>query len=191
MASMTSPSSTTSSKRERLRAIIAEHSFSQGKDVVLASGKSSTFYFDMKQTMLHPEGLDLIGDLVLEKTKGLPAAHIGGLVMGAVPVALAAVMKSNGTERPLRAFWVRKEAKDHGTQKRADGYLPDGADVIVVEDVTTSGGSALQAIDEVRRRGCRVNAVITIVDRQEGARERLATEGIDLQALFTTGDFAG
>lgn len=178
------------SAREKLRKIIAERSFSQGKETKLASGKTSTFYFDMKATMLDAVGIDLLAELVLEEIKDMPARYVGGLVMGAVPVAVATVMKSVGSERPLQGFWIRKEVKDHGTQRRADGYLPDGSDVVIVEDVTTSGGSVLQAINEVRARGCRINAVITIVDRNEGAKERLAQDGIKLISLFDTSDFS-
>lgn len=177
------------SKRERLRQIIAERSFSQGNSYLLASGKASNFYFDMKQTMLDPEGLNLIADLILEKTEGLPAKYVGGLAMGAVPVAVAVVMKSNATGNPLQGFWIRKEAKEHGTRRLADGYLPDGSDVLIVEDVTTSGGSVLQAVNEVRKRHGRVNAVITIVDRDDGAKGRLAAEGIELISLFSVSDF--
>lgn len=178
------------SKREKLRQIIAERSFSRGNSFVLASGKSSNFYFDMKQTMLDPEGLNLIADLILEKTQGLSAKYIGGLVMGAVPIAVAVLMKSNATANPLQGFWIRKEAKEHGTRRLADGYLPDGSDVLIVEDVTTSGGSVLQAVNEVRGRNCKVNAVITIVDRGDGAKDRLAAEGIELVSLFGISDFA-
>ena len=177
------------SKSDRLREIVAERSFSQGETFVLASGKSSTVYFDMKLTMLDPEGANLLGDLILEKTASLGAAYVGGLAMGAVPVAVAVAMRSLGTPRPMQAFYVRKEVKEHGTRKRADGYLPDGSDVLIVEDVTTTGGSALQAIEEVRARGCRVKAVATIVDRGDGATERLQAEGIKLISLFKMSDF--
>lgn len=176
-------------KWERLRQIVAERSFSQGAEFTLASGKTSTFYFDMKQTMLDPEGANLIGELVLEKTAALGADYVGGLAMGAVPIAVAVVMKSQATARPMKGFWVRKEVKEHGTRKKADGYLPDGSDVLIVEDVATTGGSALQAIEEVRGRGCRIAAVVTIVDRQDGARERLQAEGIEMISLFKTSDF--
>lgn len=189
MAPVTKLTTIPVSKRERLRQIIAERSFSQGEAVVLASGKSSNFYFDMKLTMLDPDGLDLLADLVLEKARDLPAAYIGGLAMGAVPVAVAVLLKSKDTNRPLQGFWVRKEAKEHGTRRLADGYLPDGSDVLIVDDVTTSGGSVLKAIEEVRSRGCKVNAVITIVDREEGAKEKLAANGVNLIALFDRGDF--
>ena len=179
-----------SSKRERLRQIIAERSFSQGKTFRLASGKESNFYFDLKPTMLDPEGIDLLADLILERTANIEAEYVGGLAMGAVPVAVAAILKSHGTSRPLKGFWVRKEAKGHGTNNLTDGYLPDGANVIIVDDVTTTGGSVLQAIDEVRRHNCKIAAVITIVDRLEGAKEKLASRDVELIALFNTKDFA-
>ena len=101
----------------------------------------SNYYFDLKPTMLDPTGLDLLADLVLERAATLDAQCIGGLVMGAVPIVIATLLKSRGTKHPLQGFWVQKEAKDHGEQSLADGYLSDGSNVIVVEDVTTSGGS--------------------------------------------------
>lgn len=178
------------SKRERLRRIIAERCFTKGKPFQLASGKWSDFYFDLKPAMLDAEGIDLLADLILERTSGIDAKYIGGLAMGAVPLAVATVLKSHSTNRPLQGFWVRKRAKDHGTQKLTDGYLVDGQPVIIIDDVTTSGGSVMDAIHEVRRHRCEIAAVITIVDRLEGAKERLAREGFELTALFDTKDFA-
>jgi orotate phosphoribosyltransferase len=177
------------SSRDRLRQIIAEKSFKQGT-FKLASGKSSNYYFNLKPTMLDPEGIGLVAELMLEKAAGLDADYIGGMAMGAVPVVVAATMKSHGSKRPLKGFWVRKEQKDHGAESKVDGYLVDGSNVIMVEDATTTGGSAMQAITEVRRHNCKVVAVLTIVDRLEGAEENLKKEGIPLMALFTTKDFA-
>ena len=97
--------------------------------------------------------------------------------MGARPVVIAAILKSHETPHPLQGFWVRKEQKDHGTKNLTDGYSPEGENVIVVDDVTTTGGSIMQAINEVRRRGCKIVAVITIVDRLEGAQESLDKAG--------------
>ena len=174
--------------RERLREIIAEKSLRRG-DFVLASGRRSHFLFDMKKTMLDPEGIDLLGDAVLEKAAFLDADHIGGLAMGAVPIVVAAVQKSRHAKRPLKGFWVRKEKKEHGTRNSADGYIEDGAKVIIVEDVTTTGESAMKAIDEAKARDCKIAAVITIVDRSEGARQNLAAHGIELISLFTKEDF--
>lgn len=175
--------------RERLRRLIAERCFTKGKPFQLASGRWSDFYFDLKPAMLDPEGSNLLADLILERMAGIDAKYIGGLAMGAVPIALAVTLKSYGTSRPLQAFWVRKEAKGHGTKSLTDGYLVDGSRVIIVEDVATTGGSVMKAIDEVKRHDCQIAAVITIVDRLEGAREKLAEAGIELIALFTAKDF--
>src|SRR5579863_2426806 len=173
---------TDSSKREQLRRIITERSFeySAEKKFRLASGKMSNYYFDLKPTMLDPTGLDLLADLILERTARIDAQYIGGLEMGAVPIAIGVLLKSRETRHPLQGFWVRKAPKDHGTKSLTDGYLPEGARVIIVDDVTTSGNSVMQAIDEVRRHNCKIAAVITVVDRLEGAKETLAAAGIDL-----------
>jgi orotate phosphoribosyltransferase len=175
--------------RERLHRIIAERCFTRGKPFQLASGRWSDFYFDLKPAMLDPEGSNLLADLILERTAGIDAQYIGGLAMGAVPIALGVTVKSYQTSRPLQAFWVRKEPKSHGTKKLIDGYLADGSRVIIVEDVTTTGGSVSKAIDEVKRHNCKIAAVLTIVDRLEGAKENLASAGIELIALFTAKDF--
>ena len=174
--------------RARLHAIIEEKSLLRGS-FTLASGRPSNYLFDMKKTMLDPEGINLLADAILEKTAGIKAAAIGGLAMGAVPIVIASILKSQNTSRPLKGFWVRKEQKDHGTKAAADGYIESGARVIIVEDVTTTGESVLKAVAEAKTRGCTIAAVVTILDRQEGARERLAAEGIELLAVFTKADF--
>jgi orotate phosphoribosyltransferase len=186
---MASRASLDQARRERLRQIIAERSLIRDRNFELASGRLSNFFFDLKRTMLDPEGIDLIADALVERALSRDASYIGGLAMGAVPMVVAAVLRSRSTARPLKGFWVRKEGKDHGTMNLVDGYLPEGAPVLIVEDVTTTGGSALKAIAEVRRRGCSIAAVITIVDRLEGARENLAAQGIELIALFDRNDF--
>jgi orotate phosphoribosyltransferase len=185
----TSPAPPEATKRERLREIIARRSFRNDRTFTLASGRTSNIFFDLKPTMLDPDGIDLLADVLLDRVEPIDAASIGGLVMGAVPIVVAAVLKSRGRNRRLQGFWVRKEQKDHGAMTLIDGHLVDGSRVIVVEDVTTTGGSAMKAIDEVRRRGCEIAAVITIVDRLEGARENLAAAGIELIALFDRNDF--
>ncbi len=157
--------------------------------IQLASGRWSDFYFDLKPTMLDPDGLDLLTDLILEKIAHIDAKYIGGLAMGAVPLAIAASLKSRGSKHPLKAFWVRKEAKDHGTKNLIDGPAVDNSRVIIVDDVTTTGGSIMQAIAEVKKHNCKVAAVITIVDRLEGAKEALEKKGVNLIALYDTNDF--
>ncbi|HLG90297.1 MAG TPA: orotate phosphoribosyltransferase [Alphaproteobacteria bacterium] len=185
---MSSAPAASDSGRARLRAIIEEKSLMRG-NFTLASGRPSNFLFDMKKTMLDPKGINLLADAILEKTAGIDASAIGGLAMGAVPIVIATILKSQDTRRPLKGFWVRKEQKDHGTKASADGYIESGARVIVVEDVTTTGESVLKAVAEAKGRGCEIAAVVTILDRLEGARERLAAEGIDLLAVFTKQDF--
>ena len=125
--------------RERLRDLIAERALSTGK-FTLASGTSAPYFFDMKQVMLDPEGLTLIAEAFLERIREQPARHIGGIAMGAVPIVAAVCALSRATPRPRRAFFVRKQAKDHGTERRVEGYLPESGEVLLFEVVTTSGG---------------------------------------------------
>src|SRR5260221_7420047 len=186
---MKSPIDHPPSNYERLRQIIAERCFTKGQPFQLSSGRMSNFYFNLKPAMLDPEGLDLLADIILERIAGIDARYIGGLAMGAVPLAIAVLLKSNATARPLQGFWVRKEAKGHGTKNLNDGYIQDGARGILAEDVTNNGDSVMQAINESKRRGCDVAAVITIGDRLQGAEERLAQNGVKLTALFTAKDF--
>jgi len=184
---------TTSSPRVRLIDIIREKSFRSGVEMKLASGRSSSFYFNMKPTMLDPEGAMLIGQLLLGALADEDIALVGGLELGAVPLATAVAIASHAAGRPLPAFFVRKQAKEHGTQSLVDG-LPAGATlagrrVAILEDVTTTGGSAMKAIEAVRAAGGSVAVVVTLVDRREGATEAFAAAGIPFKALLTIEDF--
>ena len=177
---------------DRLFALIRDLSYRQappGEHFVLASGATSAYFFDLKKTMLDPEGISLVADQILRCVMETGAHVVGGLAMGAVPIVVATLVKAHETGYSLHGFWVRKEQKDHGTKAKTDGYIEPGAKVVVVEDVTTKGGSAMMAVAEARERGCEVVAVVTIVDRQEGAREFLASEGIELIALYTRDQF--
>lgn len=175
-------------RRERLRRIIEAKSLTRGGDYTLASGRRSSFFFNLKQTMLDPEGADLLAEAVLEVLEHEGAGNVGGLEMGAVPLVAAVCVKSHG-RYPVNAFFVRKRQKDHGARQRLDGHLDPEAGTVVVEDVMTTGGSALQAVEAVRARGGRVAKVLTVVDRLEGAREALAAHGLELVALYTREDF--
>jgi orotate phosphoribosyltransferase len=179
--------------KARLIDIVKTRSFSKGGEIKLASGRSSNFYFNMKPTMLDPEGAHLIGALVCAALAGRSVDMVGGLEMGAVPIATAVAVTSQHRGWPLPAFFVRKQAKDHGTQSLVEG-LPKGQTlagrrVVIVEDVTTTGGSAMKAIAAVRAEGAIVDRVITIVDRLEGAAETFKAAGIDFQPILTAKDF--
>jgi len=177
----------------RLTEIIRDRSFSVGDEMKLASGRTSNFYFNMKPTMMHPEGAHLIGKLVLEALKCERVDLIGGLEMGAVPLATAIAVVSQVQDAPIRAFFVRKQAKEHGTQKLVEGLAPgetmDGQSVVVIEDVTTTGGSAIKAVEALKAQGANVLKVITIVDRQEGAADNFAAANIPFQAILKADAF--
>ncbi|HAM46481.1 MAG TPA: orotate phosphoribosyltransferase [Alphaproteobacteria bacterium] len=179
--------------RETLQAIIAEKSFAMGKEMTLASGKKSNFYFNMKPTMLDPAGADAIARLVLARAGGLAVDYVGGLEMGAVPIACSVAVVSHNTGAALPALIIRKQAKGHGTQQRIEGVPPGealrGKTILIVEDVTTTGGSLLDAVKVLRAEGAEVTHAITIVDRLEGAAQMLAEQGITLEPLLTADDF--
>jgi orotate phosphoribosyltransferase len=179
--------------RARLIEIIKTRSFQSGREVKLASGRTSTYYFNMKPTMLDAEGAYLIATLILDAIKGLDADLIGGLEMGAVPIASAVAAVSHSGGRPVNAFFVRKQAKEHGTKSLIEG-LPNGDSlkgkrVVVVEDVTTTGASAIKAAEAVRAEGAEVVGVVTVIDRQEGAAEAFAAAKLKLTPILTLADF--
>jgi orotate phosphoribosyltransferase len=160
--------------KEDLLNLIKQKALKKG-DFTLASGKKATFYIDGKQTTLDPQGLFLTGKLILAMLQGANANAIGGPTIGADPIAAAVSLLSSQTGHPLKAFLVRKAAKDHGTQRLVEGpALQEGDRVVMVEDVITTGGSVLQAIEEVEKLKARVIKVICLVDRNQGAREILA-----------------
>ena len=175
--------------RDRLRALIRERSFRMG-DFTLTSGRKSAYFFDLKPTMLHPTGGRLIATLLLDALEEHPQVDaIGGLALGAVPIVSVVAAFSSLRRRPLSAFYVRKEAKGHGTRRRIDGVLEESQKVVIVDDVTTTGGSSLEAWRAVRELGCDVIEVMTVVDRMEGATEALAEQGLRLRPLFTRAEF--
>ncbi|MDX2258484.1 MAG: orotate phosphoribosyltransferase [Hyphomicrobiaceae bacterium] len=188
------PASPQEAARRALIAIVRERSYRYGTEITLASGRKSLFYFNMKPTMLHPEGSRLIATLVLEAIAPLQADYIGGLEMGAVPLAAAAAAVSASTERPITAFFVRKQAKEHGTRSLIEGLASGetlaGKRVVIIEDVTTTGGSAIKAADIVRAESATVVAVVTVLDRQEGADEAFAAAGLPFIPILRRGDFS-
>jgi len=175
--------------RKRLIELIAERSFGR-KKIVLASGRESNFYFDMKPTMFHPEGAALLARLILARLSKLDVDLVGGLEMGAVPLIASVSAFSFEAGKPIPGFFVRKAVKDHGTKKRIDGVdSVAGKKVAILEDVTTTGGSAIQAVEEVRAAGAEVVLVLSMVDRLEGAAESFAAANVPFDALFTRKDF--
>ena len=176
-------------KRQRLLAIIREKSFlTKGGPFKLASGGLSDFYLDMKPTTFSPEGLNLIADILYDMIREDHSIDgVGGLELGALPITNAVSMRSF-SDRPIDGFVVRKEKKGHGTDKKIDGNFRPDSNVVLFEDVTTRGGSVMEAVNAVRARGATVKKIITIVDRLEGATENLEKEGIELVAVFTIKD---
>lgn len=169
--------------RERLVSLLREKSYRKMR-VTLASGRESDFYVDARQTTLHAEGSWLIGSLLFDAL--LPeVVGVGGLTMGADPIATAVATVSYHRGRPVHAFIVRKEPKGHGTQTWVEGLanLPPGSSVAIVEDTCTTGGSLLRAVDRAEADGLRVVQCLTVVDREEGAREALAARGFSLVTL--------
>jgi orotate phosphoribosyltransferase len=175
-------------RRNRLFELIKERSFRRG-NFTLASGKQSSYYFDSKPTMLHPEGATLLAQLIFDALKDVNADCVGGLEMGAVPLIAPVAMRSLEAGEPLMGFLVRKAPKDHGTRQRIEGIDMAGKTAIIVEDVTTTGGSAMQAVEEVNKAGGKVALVISILDRGEGARELYAAAGVPFTSLFTAEEF--
>ena len=175
-------------RRNKLFMLLRECAFRRGR-VVLASGKESDYYFDIKPAMLDPDGAALMADLILEEIQGVAADAVGGLEMGAVPLIAPVAMKSPEHGRYLPGFFVRKAVKDHGTKKRVDGNDITGKSVVILEDVTTTGGSAMDAVKAVEDAGAKVALVISILDRGEGAAELCAKAGIPFKSLFKAEEF--
>ena len=165
---------------------LAQHSAKRGQ-FTLASGKQSTFYIDARLTTMSPEGLSMIGPLALSALEetGWSVDAVGGLTLGADPISYAISYASARSDRPLRAFTVRKEAKAHGTGKLLEGPFRQGDRVAVIEDVLTTGGSALRAIDAVRAAAGTVVGVLVLVDREEGGRQVIEKAGVPVVALVT------
>ena len=171
---------------EALKRLLIERSVKKG-NFILASGRQSNVYVDARLTTMSPEGMVMIGSLALTgiEGKGWKADSIGGLTMGADPVAFSISHTSALKGRPVRAFSVRKEAKSHGTGNRIEGPFRSGDKVVIVEDVITTGKSALQAIEAVEAAGGKIVGVLAVVDRQDGGREAINAKGYEVLALTT------
>lgn len=178
--------------RARLAAIIRARSFGRG-EVTLASGRKSDFYFNLKPTMLDAEGAALLAEMTLEALSKDRIDYVGGLEMGAVPIAGAIAQLSYLKGTPIQAFFVRKKPKEHGARLSIEGLAPGeslkGKRVVIVEDVTTTGGSAIKAAEAVREAGADIVMVFTMVDREEGASDTFAQAGLAFRALFRAAEF--
>jgi orotate phosphoribosyltransferase len=171
---------------DRLVRLLAERSARRG-NFTLASGRQSTLYIDARLTTMTPDGQQLIGRLGLQLVREAEwrCDAVGGLTLGADPIAYAICHASASSGQPVRSFTVRKEPKAHGTGKQIEGPVSSGDHVVVVEDVITTGGSAAKAIEAIRREGITPVAVLALVDREEGGREHLETLGLPVRSLVT------
>jgi len=175
--------------RERLLTLLAERAYRLGQ-FTLASGRTSPHYVNCKPVSLSGEGLELLGAQLLQHVEA-EAVAVAGLTLGADPLVSAVAMRASLDGRPLDALIVRKEAKGHGTGAWLEGPLPPaGATICVLEDVVTSGGSALKAVEQLRQAGYRVDRVVAIVDREEGGLETLTAAGLELASLFRLSEVA-
>jgi orotate phosphoribosyltransferase len=179
-----------SDTRRNLFALIKARSFSRG-NLTLVSGRTTNYYFDMKPTMFHPAGAAWIAELMLDRIENLKVDYVGGLAIGAVPLVNSIAMLSHQRGRPIPGFFVRAQVKDHGTQRRVEGTAESlaGKNVVIVEDVTTTGGSASTAVEAATAEGATVVLVLSIVDRLEGAVENFKNRGIAFQAIYTADEF--
>ena len=180
-----------STDRERLRALLLEKSFRYSADqsFQLTSGKKTAYYIDCKKVSLDPEGAYLIGNDIFHRVENLKAEGVGGMTLGADPIATSVSLVSYLNKQPIPAFIVRKEAKAHGSRQQVEGSLISGARVVVVEDVVTTGGSTLRTIEALKREGYIVLKVIALVDRLEGGAERIIETGTLFESLFCLDDF--
>lgn len=174
----------------RLHAIILEKSLNLG-DFLLSAGGRSNFLFQLRQTTMLPEGSALIGEIVVEYMQRMGLKCVGGLELGAVPLVTGIAVASYYKSYPLDAFFVRKRAKEHGARERIDGHVSANGEILLVDDVATSGNSILVALEAVKEEfpAATVRRAFVVIDRQEGARQNLASHGVELVSLFEKSDF--
>jgi len=172
--------------RQRLEAILLAKSFKLG-DFTLSSGKKSQYYVDCRTATLDPEGLFLISQMLLDyiEENKMEIDAVGGLTLGADPIVGGMVALSKSRAKPVQGFIVRKEAKSHGTGKQVEGNLEYGWNVAIIEDVITTGASAIKAIEAAKSSGAQIKAVLAVVDREEGGRGEISKLGIPVHSLFT------
>jgi orotate phosphoribosyltransferase len=175
-------------QRTRLIELFRERALKFG-DFTLASGKKAKYYLDGKQIALYSEGLRIVSEGLLELLEGVDVQAIGGMSIGADPISGGVLAAAGAKGRELLGFLVRKEPKGHGTQRFIEGPVQPGMKVVIVDDVVTTGGSSLQAIDRIQEFGCEVVQVVAIIDRMEGGAANFAARGLTLKSLLTIEDF--
>ena len=176
--------------KQELIQIICEKSFkySQEPSFKLVSGKMSHFYVNCKPTTMSPRGMFLVGHLVFDAIKDLKPDGIGGLTFGADPVAVATAFVSELKAIPVNAFSIRKTQKDHGIVRWIEGDMNPGQRVVIIDDVVTTGGSTIKAIERARSEGLEVVKAVILVDRQEGGLENIREHVTDVTAIITRDD---
>jgi len=173
--------------KQRLAEIVLEKSF-QYRDnppFTLASGKTSNYYFNCKTTTMDPEGMYLIGNILFDMLGDADISAAGGLTLGADPIANALSLISYQKNKPIKSFVVRKDVKDHGTKKAVEGNITTGERVVIIDDVITTGGSTITAIEIAREAGLVIDRVIALIDREEGGRENIRKYVDRVDAVLT------
>jgi orotate phosphoribosyltransferase len=173
--------------KNRLIELIIEKAFKYSEEPVfkLVSGRMSNYYFNCKAITLYPEGMYLIGNLIFDLIKDLDIKGIGGLTLGADPIAYAVAYTSYLRKNPIEAFVVRKTAKSHGTMQWIEGNITKGDKVIIVDDVITTGKSTIEAITRAKEAGLEIVKVMALIDRQEGGREAIEALGYRVDSIIT------
>jgi orotate phosphoribosyltransferase len=174
--------------RQRLIELFRQHALKFG-DLTLASGRKSTYYLDGRLITLHAKGLRLIAEGILDSLAEFEFAAVGGMSIGADPIVGGVLTVAAERGRPLLGFLVRKEAKEHGTKRAIEGPVQHGSKVVIVDDVITTGGSSLVAIDRALEIGCQVVCAVGVCDRLQGGAEAFAARGIPFRSLLTIRDF--
>jgi len=178
---------TREARKQRLIEIILEKSFkySDNPPFTLASGRQSPYYFNCKPTTLNPEGMNLIGSLLADMLADAEVTAAGGLTLGADPLAAALAVISHQQGKPIKAFIVRKDAKGHGTKSALEGDVQAGERVVILDDVITTGGSTITAIERAREAGLVIDRVIALIDREEGGRTNIEAHVPRVDAVLT------
>ncbi|HNZ58141.1 MAG TPA: orotate phosphoribosyltransferase [Syntrophorhabdaceae bacterium] len=177
-------------ERERLLKLLKELSYEEG-DFVLTSGKKSTFYIDCKETTLNPEGMHLVGNIMYEMVRNLPGIDaVGGVSIGGDPLVCAVILEAYRRNDNLKGFFIRKEPKGHGSNLWVEGgkNLRKGMNVVILEDVITTGGSSLRAIEVTEKAGYNVKGTIAILDRLEGGKEAIESKHYMFKSIFNLND---